>query len=51
MKTKKIGKKLQLNKATVSDLKNDELKKIKGGFTDTCIACETCTTCLNPCPL
>jgi hypothetical protein len=31
MKTKKLGKKLVLNKETISNLKIDELKKLAGG--------------------
>jgi hypothetical protein len=31
MKSKRPGKKPALNKKTVSNLKNDEMKKVKGG--------------------
>lgn len=44
MKTKKFNKKLELNKQTVADLRNDEMKNAKGGaFTDD-FTCNTCFT-------
>ena len=56
MKTKKITKKLNLNKKTVADLNNGELMNAHGGILVTainsnCILCtHTCGyTCLNTC--
>jgi hypothetical protein len=34
MKSKGSGKKLVLNKKTVANLKNDEMKKVNGGVID-----------------
>jgi hypothetical protein len=31
MKTKKINKKLELNKETITNLGNDEMRKVQGG--------------------
>jgi hypothetical protein len=58
MKTKKIGKKLTLNKNTVAHLDNGELNAIRGGDGFTlvglsCIQCPittdayTCATCVT----
>ena len=53
MKTKKLSKKLVLNKKTVASLNNAEIKDIKGGETGlyTCQAtCNTaCPTCNTEC--
>jgi natural product precursor len=32
MKTKKLGKKLSLSKATIANLEHNELKSVKGGY-------------------
>lgn len=53
MKSKKITKKLNLNKKTVADLNHDQLKNAHGGFKITvhltnCLACTY--TCANTCP-
>jgi hypothetical protein len=62
MKSKKITKKLNLNKKTVADLSLGELKNANGGFGLTidrtnCLACSyTCVSCgptgedVCPCP-
>lgn len=48
MKTKKLTKKLALNKSTVAHLNNSEKKSIKGGCAYTYIsACDTRTECLS----
>jgi hypothetical protein len=44
MKKIKLGKKLNLNKKTISNLKSDEMKKVNGGGTNhtcesVCIFC------------
>jgi hypothetical protein len=55
MKTKKLGKKLSINKRTISSLQTNEMGKVKGGhFTDvefctvaicdTYVSCERCLT-------
>jgi len=56
MKTKKITKKLSLNKKTVADLNHGELKNAQGGYGPSvnysnCLACtHSCGgTCLNTC--
>jgi natural product precursor len=47
MKTKQtLKKKLSLNKATISNLKFEDLKKIKGGATGTCANSEF-SNCTN----
>lgn len=62
MKTKKIGKKLTLNKKTIAHLYNGELNAIRGGdgftkvglsclycpITTDAYTCDTCDTCV-PC--
>ncbi len=47
MKTKKIEKKLFLNKKTIAHLNNGQLGQAKGGFPTT--SCGTCETCLTHC--
>ncbi|MCI0471778.1 MAG: class I lanthipeptide [Candidatus Aminicenantes bacterium] len=44
MKKIKLQKKLELNKKTVADLKNDDMKKIKGGtiYTRPIVSCKIC---------
>ena len=47
MKKIKLGKKLELNKKTISDLQNGETKKVKGGTwsinPETCrLSCAIC---------
>ena len=48
----KISKKLALNKTTVTDLKSNEMKGIKGGLTWTdpriCLTNYTCPTIIEP---
>ncbi len=45
MKKNKIQKKLTLNKETVADLENGEMKAVKGGIG--CTAWDTCFTVPN----
>lgn len=50
MKSKNLQKKLNLNKVTITNLKNDELKKVHGGFKDSlkmteCTCPTVCWTC------
>lgn len=47
MKTKKITKKLVLNKTTVSNLNKLEQSNVRGG--DGISTCETCDTCETYC--
>ncbi len=47
MKTKKMGNKLALNKATVTNLSSPQLAGVKGGCDCTC--CDTCDTCFTDC--
>ncbi|HLP47939.1 MAG TPA: class I lanthipeptide [Candidatus Kapabacteria bacterium] len=50
MKTKKINKKLILNKETISNLKNDEMNRLKGGETIEFTICRTkCVTGCKAC--
>lgn len=42
MKEKRFSKKLALNKETISNLKNDEMKGVYGGFDWTKTACPSC---------
>ncbi|MCP5048391.1 MAG: hypothetical protein GY940_14575 [bacterium] len=49
MKTKTFGKKLILNKATVSHLNESDLNKAKGGVTTTCSYDPGCSlACATP---
>ncbi len=51
MKKVKFNKKLQLNKETVANLNNEEMKNLKGGGPITIINCQTvltiCASCIN----
>lgn len=47
MKTKKVEKKLFLNKKTIAHLNNGQLGQAKGGGPTT--TCDTCETCLTYC--
>ena len=54
MKTKKFSKKLNLNKKTIVDLNNDDMRFVNGGATS---KCETwvpeesvCLICTSLCP-
>jgi hypothetical protein len=49
MKTKRMVKKLVLNKQTVLDLTEDKMDEIKGGITNTCISIFP-TPCTMGCP-
>ena len=50
MKTKHFEKKLSLNKKTIVNLKNDELKKVHGGIWESMkITACTCFSCGIPC--
>jgi len=63
MKTKKMSKKLNLNKITIADIKNEAMKKVYGGSdgscqefcldpSQTCEGCyltATCGTCATFC--
>jgi hypothetical protein len=57
MKTKKVERKLTLNKKTIARLNQEELNNFKGGVTETrdltkCISCTVCftnCTCTLPC--
>ncbi|MCP5106500.1 MAG: rSAM-modified peptide [bacterium] len=51
MKTKKINKKLALNKTTISRLDDRQLGKIKGGgsWVWTCAPCDTFMNSCLPC--
>jgi natural product precursor len=50
MKTKKLSKKLTLNKATISNLNDDQLNQAKGGEIWTEGYCtETCNTAVTLC--
>jgi hypothetical protein len=52
MKTKKLDKRLELNKATIVDLTNLELKKVKGGACTIMAhpgSCFPTITCMDPC--
>lgn len=54
MKTQKIAKKIILNKATVSDLSRDQMKKgVGGAATDFCSVmrpqCQSIYLCTLPC--
>jgi hypothetical protein len=42
MKNKRLGKKLALNKKTVANLKDDQMKKIRGGETAVTLPRELC---------
>jgi natural product precursor len=46
---KRTSHKLKLSKETLWKLKSDELKRVKGGATDTCNATDTCfgETCVG----
>ncbi len=46
MKTKKLGKKLVLNKKTVANLNKDEIKSLKGGWA----MCYDKGSCTTSCP-
>ena len=48
MKTKSFGKKLLLNKKTVANLEQKEMRGIYGGETDRTV-CDT--NCVSECPL
>ena len=56
MKTKKMIRKLALNKKTISDLDKLEQSSVRGGVStcDTCVTCViycgTCQTVCIPCP-
>lgn len=52
MKSKKLNKKLGLNKATIADLDRRQMKALKGGeITETCpFACEPTRKCTGGCP-
>lgn len=50
MKTKSLGKKLTLNKETVTNLREKQMDKIKGGLDSKAASCwETCLVRTNPC--
>ena len=58
MKSKKLTKKLALNKATISNLEIDEVRAIRGGYLATnldatcytwCAECYTQVTCFTKC--
>jgi len=52
MRTKKITRKLTLNKQTISNLKDDEMTKLKGGATVALTECRTvCITNCRPCTI
>lgn len=38
MKTKRLKKKLEFNKRTISHLSDDKMDEVKGGITNTCIS-------------
>jgi hypothetical protein len=48
MKAKKFSKKLALNKETISNLKNDEMKGVYGGIKYTMTRCPSCDTITCP---
>jgi len=51
MKTKKFSKKLTLNKKTIADLNNGEMKVVRGGINEPPRrVTETCQTCDNSIP-
>lgn len=61
MKSKKLGKKLALNKETIINLNNKAIGKVRGGNKTgvTCVFCPTiewtcvetnCDTCYHTCP-
>lgn len=45
MKTKKLSKKLSLNKLTIADLENDEMLNVNGGATITTCQCPPSVSC------
>ena len=50
MKTKSFSKKLTLNKQTVTNLREQQMDKIKGGLDSKHASCfETCFVYTNPC--
>jgi hypothetical protein len=51
MKTKSNDKKLSLNKSTITDLRSDELRNVKGGTSITFTACPSLenTGCISFC--
>jgi natural product precursor len=50
MKSKKFEKKLTLNKKTIANLKNEEMKKLQGGIWKSMrITACTCGSCPIPC--
>lgn len=52
MKTKKINRKLILNKHTISNLKDDEMNKLNGGVATGLTVCRTiCITNCRPCTI
>lgn len=54
MKTKKITKKLELNKETITNLGNDEMRKVQGGGVSILFSCAcsiiSCIICTYHCP-
>jgi natural product precursor len=53
MKTKKLNKKLMLNKNTVANLDNHDMGRAYGGVTDTCttMCTQEQSKCPEKCPL
>ena len=51
MKTKKVNRKLTLNKKTIARLNQNELNDFKGGVTETrdLTKCISCTVCITHC--
>jgi natural product precursor len=50
MRTKKITRKLSLNKETISNLKDEEMTRLNGGATVALTVCRTvCITNCRPC--
>jgi hypothetical protein len=47
MKSKNFSKKLTLNKTTIADLKNDELKVVQGGVPLSTTAVSVATNCCH----